>query len=242
MASESAILPQFIGRLRRYLDSNFKSEQVEVVIVNNGSTDDTSLVAKRLLEEMSTVGIETAYLEYDWKDYSEAVRKAVLISKGDRVVWLGVDIDDIGCIGRGLKVMQEKGADVVLLSKYRGADWRPAKRVFINRAYNLLVRAFDGLWYSDAEGYMLISSGVRPLFNSLGFSRRNTLNLNLLYFCKRLGLHIEEAPFFVTEKRKSVFLMSLPQIMFHDLRAIVSVHSKFKRFAELRSYPGRSVR
>ena len=242
VASESEILPQFVGRLREYLATNFKDESVEVIIVNNGSTDDTAGVANRLLAELNLVGFQTAYLEYNWKDYSEAVRKGVLLSHGEHVVWLGVDIDDIGCIGRGLRVMKETGADLVLLSKYRGADWRPAKRVIINRVYNFLVRALDGLWYSDAEGYMLISSRVRPLFNSLDFSRRNTLNLNLLYFSKRLGFHIEEAPFFVTEKRRSVFLMALPEIVLHDLKAVVTVHLKFKQFAELRSYPNRSVR
>jgi glycosyltransferase involved in cell wall biosynthesis len=227
-------------RLGAYLETNFSGENVQVIICNNGSIDDTSVVANRLLAEMGAKGIETAYLEYDWKDYSEAVRKAVLFAKGEHIVWLGVDIDDIGCIGRGLRVAGETGADLVLLSKYRGADWRPAKRVFINRIYNLLVRAFDGLWYSDAEGYMLISNRVRPLFASLGFSRRNTLNLNLLYYCKRLGYHIEEAPFFVAEKRKSVFLMSLPQIVLHDLKAVLTVHQRFKEFSELRSYQNRS--
>jgi glycosyltransferase involved in cell wall biosynthesis len=229
-------------RLSAYLESNFRDERVQVIISNNGSTDDTSAVAKRFLAEMGARGIETAYLEYDWKDYSESVRKAVLLANGEHIVWLGVDIDDLGCIGRGLRVAKETGADVVLLSKYRGADWRPAKRVFINRAYNILVRAFDGLWYSDAEGYMLISSRVRPLFDSLGFSRRNTLNLNLLYYCKRLGFHIEEAPFFVAEKRKSVFLMALPQIVLHDLKAVLTVHHRFKEFSELRSHQNRSFR
>ena len=39
---------------------------MEVIIVNNGSTDDTREVAKRLLGELNAEGIETAYLEYDW--------------------------------------------------------------------------------------------------------------------------------------------------------------------------------
>jgi len=231
-----------MGKLGAYLESNFRGSPVQVIVANNGSTDDTSAVASRLLEELRAKGIETAYLEYAWKDYSESVRKGVLMATGEHIVWLGVDIDDIGCIGRGLRVARETGADVVLLSKYKGADWRPAKRMFINRTYNFLVRVFDGLWYSDAEGYMMISGRVKPLFDSLGFSRRNTLNLNLLYYCKRLGYRIEEAPFFVSEKRKSVFLMALPTIILHDLKAVLTVHRRFKEFSELRSYQNRSLR
>ena len=182
------------------------------------------------------------YREYPWRDYSEAVRRAILLTTGERVAWLGVDIDDIASIGRGLKALDESNAELVILSKYRGADWRPARRVMLNRVFNFLARALDGLWYSDIEGYMIITSRVRPLFSSLGFSRGNTINLNLLYFAKKLGIRVVEAPLYVTEKRKSVFLRALPRLVWLDLKSILSVHMEFKRFAEMRSHRHSSLR
>jgi len=212
------------------------------VILNNGSTDDTSRVANTAVSGAGLQRAELIYREYPWMDYSEAVRRAVLLASGDMIVWLGVDIEDISSIGRGIRALSGSNADLVILSKYKGADWRPARRVALNRTFNFLARVFDGLWYSDIEGYMIIRSRVKPLFRFLGFSRGNTINLNLLFFAKKLGIRVAEAPFYVTEKRKSVFLRSLPRLMMLDLRSFLAVHSEFKRFAEMMSHRDSSIR
>ena len=228
--------------MRKYLLANFEGVPVELVILNNGSTDDTSKVANSTLSGADVRQIGLVYREYPWRDYSEAVRRAVLLASGDTIAWLGVDIDDIASIGRGLRALNDSNADLVILSKYRGADWRPASRVALNRTFNFLARAFDGLWYSDIEGYMIIRSRVKPLFRFLGFSRGNTINLNLLFFARKLGIRVVEVPFYVTEKRKSVFLRSLPSLMMLDFRSLLAVHSEFKRFAEMRSHRDSSIR
>jgi len=151
-----------------------------------------------------------------------------------------VDIDDIASIGRGLKALDDSKADLVILSKYRGADWRPARRVALNRAFNFLARALDGLWYSDIEGYMIIRSHVKPLFRYLGFSRGNTINLNLLFFAKKMGIRVVEVPLYVSEKRRSVFLRALPRLMWLDLKSILAVHLEFKRYTKSFQWKGKS--
>ena len=105
----------------------------------------------------------------------------------------------------------------------------------MNRLYIVLVRLLDGLWYSDIEGYMIVAGRAKSLIDSLGFSRGNTLNLNLVYFGKRLGMRIEEAPFFAVEQRKSVFLTALASMIWLNLVSVLTVHRSFKRFAEARS-------
>ena len=238
VSNESATLPGFLDSLGRYLQANFAGTPIELVILNNGSTDDTSKVANSAESHLRLEGVAFVTREYTWRDYSEAVRRAVLLASGDRIIWLGVDIDDLRSIGRGLKVLEESNADIVILSKYRGADWRPAKRVVLNRVFNFLARTFDGLWFSDVEGYMIITSRVKPLFEALDFSRGNTINLNLLYFAKKLGVRVLEAPLYVTEKRHSVFLRGLPILVWLDLKSLVAVHLEFKRFVKSSHHRG----
>jgi glycosyltransferase involved in cell wall biosynthesis len=223
------------------MESSFQSEVVEVIIINNGSTDETAKVVEEFSRSAARDKFAVVHHEFSWKDYSEAVRQGVLLASGEVIVWMGVDIDDLASIGRGWEVLKKTNADVVILSKYRGADWRPAMRVFLNRTYNFIARVLDGLWYSDVEGYMMIAARTKPLFNFLGFSQLNTINLNLLYYCKRLGLRVEEAPFYVGEKRQSVFLSSLPKIVWLDLKAVVLVHHRFKKFAEARPNKNRGI-
>ena len=242
VSNESATLPGFLDSLEKYLQTDLAGVPVELVVLNNGSTDDTSKVANSLRSRWEQMGTGFVYREYPWGDYSEAVRRAVLLASGDRIAWLGVDIDDVRSIGRGLKALDSANADLVILSKYRGADWRPARRVVLNRAFNFLARVFDGLWYSDIEGYMIITSRVKPLFEALSFSRGNTINLNLLYFARRMGVRIVEAPLYVTEKRKSVFLRALPRLVWLDLRSVLAVHLEFKRFAGLMRHRHSSLR
>jgi glycosyltransferase involved in cell wall biosynthesis len=240
--NESRMLREFFAELSNYIESRLQSESVEVIIINNGSNDDTGKVATELIETNKAGRIELSYFEYAWSDYSEAVRRGVIEAKGEYIAWLGVDIEDMACLVRGLNVLKGTGADMVVLSKYRGADWRPARRICMNRAYNFCVRILDGLWFSDIEGYMIISHRIKPLFHFLGFSRANTLNLNLLFFGKRLGLSIKEAPFYVAEKRKSVFLKKLPKIVALDLVSAVRVHSRFKQFQEAIPHRNTSLR
>ena len=240
--NESESLPPFLASLGSYLRANFNDETIEVIVINNGSTDDTSGVATRTLELMGSERVVTVYREFRWRDYSEAVRRGILLARGQFVAWLGVDIEDLGSIRRGLSVMKQKKADIVILSKYLGADWRPTWRILMNRSFVALVRLLDGLWYSDIEGYMIIARRAVPLLNSLGFSRGNTLNLNLVFFGRRLGMRIEEAPLYVTERRRSVFLTALARVVWLDLMSVLTVHKSFKRFAGMRSHQHISVR
>jgi len=242
VCDESASFPTFFAALRRVLESNFGEGPVEVVVINNGSTDDTSGVVNRIFSELNGEKFVTVYREFRWRDYSEAVRRGVLLTRGEYIAWLGVDIEDLGSIGRGLGVLKRANADIVILSKYLGADWRPAKRIIMNRLYTILIRLLDGLWYSDIEGFMIITRKAKPLLDSLGFSRGNTLNLNLIYFAKKLGIRIEEAPFYAFEERKSVFLRALAPIVWLNLVSVLTVHKSFKRFAEMNSYTHTSIR
>jgi len=237
--NEAATLPRFLEILGGYLDSRFGGVPVEIVIINNGSTDGTARVARSIPNSRER---RVVYREYPWRDYSEAVRRAVLLSTGERIAWLGVDIDDIASIGRGLETLEKTAADLVILSKYRGADWRPARRVALNRAYNFLGKVLDGMSYSDIEGYMIITGRVRAIFESLGFSRGNTINLNLLYFAKKQGMRVVEAPFYVKEKRESVFLRGLSRLVWMDIGSMLTIHQKYKRFAEMRSHRDSGIR
>lgn len=125
---------------------------VEIVVVNDGSHDDTADIVKsfmahapeiRLLENPGNHG----------KGYS--VRNGMLNARGD--VLLFSDADFSSPIYEALKLTAaiEQGADVAFGSRWLLAETQTRRqsllRQFVGRAYNLVLRVILGLPYKDTQ-------------------------------------------------------------------------------------------
>jgi len=214
-----------------YCRRELQSRRIEWILVENGSIDGSDTLVRSLGQSLAKRGEHVRIRNYKWADYSEAVRQGVLLSEGHEIVWLGVDIPDIASISRGLKVLEEREISAVLLSKYEGADWRPFLRIAINRTYNFLTRVFDQLWLSDVEGYMMIKKTVKGLLEYIDFSEANTINLNLLFFCKKLHMRVGHAPIYIYETRHREFLGFVGRVAWTNLIAIILIHKRFKQYS-----------
>jgi glycosyltransferase involved in cell wall biosynthesis len=163
----------------------------EVILVDDGSVDDTSKVASgfplRIVRNDSNRG----------KGYS--VRRGVLEAKGDWVLFTDADLSaPIEELDRLLEV-GEQGADVVIGS--RAVD-RSKIAVHQNRFrevggifFNLMARLILGLAIQDTQcGFKLFRrEKVSPVFRSQtihGFG----FDPEILFIAKRKGLKIREIP------------------------------------------------
>jgi glycosyltransferase involved in cell wall biosynthesis len=125
---------------------------VEIIVVNDGSRDDTAEIVKRFMQNAP----ELRLLENPGnhgKGYS--VRNGMLNARGD--ILLFSDTDFSSPIQESVKLISaiEQGADVAFGSRWLLAETQTQRqsllRQFVGRAYNLLLRLLLGLPFKDTQ-------------------------------------------------------------------------------------------
>jgi dolichyl-phosphate beta-glucosyltransferase len=201
----SAVIPSYneaarIGNTVRatldYLKEN--SPQSELIVVNDGSTDETSTVTR---EALTGAEIETRLLEnFPNRGKGAAVRKGLLA--GQRSIGLFFDADLSTPLEEIPKVIEPivKG-DVDVAFGSRALDRKlighhqPWLREQGGRVFNLLVRLTSGLSFWDTQcGFKAFRLDVcRPILETAhidGFA----FDVELLVLAQRAGLRLREVP------------------------------------------------
>ena len=141
--NEAANLPSLLNQFRSLVDDTFHLD-LRVIVIDDGSTDDTAAVALRcanslpveVLRNETNRGLAETFL----RGMTEAARKA---ERGDVVVCMDADNSHVpGQILRMIRSIQE-GRDVVIASRYqRGAVVRgvPWSRRMLSRGMSVLFR------------------------------------------------------------------------------------------------------
>ena len=130
-----------MGRLREFLTRDMVHVDWRVVIADNGSTDSTPDIGRRLSDTFADVG----YLRLEQRGRGRALKKAWGASTADAVAYMDVDLStDLAALPALVGAIEAKRCEVAIGSRLcRGARvvGRTLKREFISRAYNLLIRA-----------------------------------------------------------------------------------------------------
>lgn len=171
---------------------------VEVLIAENGSTDDTAAIIARLTETMSGLSL----LHLDTADYGAAMRAGFLASTADWVVNFDIDYFSgdflAGAVNR-------HDADVVLASKRApGSDDRRSRfRKAATWGFNLLLRTILGSQVSDTHGMKAIRGAVIDGVAAKVVSTKDLFDTELVIRAERAGFRIVEVPVKVEERRQS---------------------------------------
>jgi glycosyltransferase involved in cell wall biosynthesis len=188
----------------------------EVILAENGSTDDTARIARDMAEAYHEVRV----LELPRPDYGAAMRAGFRTATGEWVV--NFDIDYFS--GRFLTEALELGdvADLVLASKRAaGADDR---RSVLRRAgtlvFNLLLRVLFRSRVSDTHGMKMIRRDVVDAVVPLVVSTQDLFDTELVIRAERAGHRIKEVPAVVEEQReaRSSFLSRVPRTLLGLIR------------------------
>lgn len=168
----------------------------EILIVENGSTDDTAEVARKVSTEPPVRVISLAE-----PDYGAAMRHGFLASEGDWVV--NFDIDYFS--GEFLRTIldQPEDVDLVIASKRdpESKDRRPAVRRLATLVFNLMLRTILGSRVSDTHG---MKGFRRHLVDDLApqvVSTKDLFDTELVIRAERAGYRIVEVPVEVAEMR-----------------------------------------
>jgi len=194
--NEAARIGGTIGATLEYLEKN--SPQSELVVVNDGSTDQTSTAAR---EALSQSALQSRLLEnFPNRGKGHAVRKGLLAAK--QPIGLFFDADLSTPLSEVPKVIEPIVAgDVDLVFGSRALDRRligrhqPWAREHGGRIFNLLVRLSSGLPFWDTQcGFKAFRLNVcRPILEAArleGFA----FDVELLVLAQRAGLRLREIP------------------------------------------------
>jgi len=167
---------------------------VEIIVVNDGSVDDTAAIVERFVENAP----ELRMLENPGnhgKGYS--VRNGMLNARGD--ILLFSDVDFSSPIQESLKLISaiEQGADVAFGSRWLLAETQTRRqsllRQFVGRAYNVLLRLVLGLPYKDTQcGFKACTRRAAEII----FTRQQIegwgFDPELLFIARKFGLKMTE--------------------------------------------------
>ena len=189
--NEAKRLPASLVKVREYL-STAQWEFAEVVVVDDGSTDDTVQVARgagaRVLQNPGNRG----------KGYS--VKHGMLEAKGEWTLFTDADLSSpISEVEKLWSAVERAGAQVAVGS--RAVDrslvgvHQPMLREATGRVFNVAMRLVTGLNFQDTQcGFKLFQTSAgrevfsRQQLDGFGF------DVEVLFIAKKLGLQAVEVP------------------------------------------------
>jgi glycosyltransferase involved in cell wall biosynthesis len=168
-------------------------DTVEVLVVDDGSSDDTRACAERLVADLP-VGRVVAHRQNLGK--GAAVRTGLLAATGRKVAFADADmaIDPIH-LPSLLDALDH--ADVAVGSRaVRGhVDYGSRIRTEAGRAFNLAVRAIGGVRLADTQcGFKGFNRGPALLLSHLQTTAGYAFDVELLWLAARLNLRREVVP------------------------------------------------
>ena len=179
-----------------------RGHEHEILVVQNGSTDDTLDIGQRLADELPAVRVSTRAVA----DYGAALRDGILAARGELIVTFDVDYYDLGFVDHALTLLTGGAPPAIVVGskRARGArDVRPWPRRLVTAVFSLLLRAVFSLSVSDTHGMKAMRRvDVEPILERCRF-RTDLFDTELVIRTQRAGLRIAELPVTAQERRPS---------------------------------------
>ena len=200
--NEQRVLEASVRRLRGHLDA-LRGFDARIVIADNGSTDGTLDVARRLVQTLR--GVTVTHL--DMRGRGRALRQAWTESSADVVAYMDIDLStDLAALQPLLELVASGRADVATGSRLApGASvTRGLRRELVSRAYNALLHEAIDMPVRDAQcGFKAVRASVaRALLPSIE-DEEWFFDTELLARAQRAGYRVAELPVRWVEDRDS---------------------------------------
>jgi glycosyltransferase involved in cell wall biosynthesis len=217
--NEEARLGGSCSALRQLLaGQGWTKEDLEVIIVDDGSTDHTAETAQSAVRSYPRMRL----LQLPWHaGKGAAVRLGVGAAQGDAIVFMDADLaTDLRCLPEGLRALRD--ADVVIGSRaapgavVTGRSWI---RTLLHRVFGSNARRLTGVPASDPQcGFKLFrSEAAKTLFpisrvDGFGF------DVEILLLARKVGYRVKEMPVhWHAVEGSHVHVLRDPLIMLRDL-------------------------
>ena len=184
--------------LSEFLARHFS--RYEIILVENGSVDDTGKVAHKLRRTMDGVRV----LELPEACLGEALKMGVRSAAHDKVVYFPIDLSvDLGFIPESVRLLDDYSLVVGSKRLNGNLDHRSTLRRTLSRGYHWLVRSLLRTSLTDTT---CVKAYRRDCFLDLAAlvpSRSQVFETELLVEAKRRGYSVKEVPVAVDDRRPS---------------------------------------
>jgi dolichyl-phosphate beta-glucosyltransferase len=196
--NESARLGASLEKILSYLAGQGWAAEVEVIVVNDGSTDDTAEIVRRLARKNSALRL-VENPGNRGKGYS--VRNGMLQARGQVLVFSDADLSaPIEELPKLLKALDDgDGADIAIGSRWLQAELQtqrqPLHRQLFGRVFNLLLRITLGLQFKDTQcGFKAFQQKAAQKIFPLQRIERWGFDPEILFLARKFGFRVQEVP------------------------------------------------
>ncbi len=220
---ESERLVESLPKVCRYvLDAKLNAE---VIVVDDGSADDTAKVAKAELAKFSVPSRVVSYSKNRGKGY--AVRTGLSEAAGDVALFTDADLSTpIGEMRKLIDPIRSGELDVAFgsraLDRSLIGTHQPWRREQGGKVFNLIVRLMTGLPFWDTQcGFKAFGmKAFRPLLDKMQIDRFG-FDVEFLFVAQRHGLRLREIPVrWDNDDRSKVNVIRDSMRMFDEVRQI----------------------
>lgn len=191
----SAVMPAYneadtIEKTIRYCFRELSriSDDVEVVVTNDGSSDNTAAILGTLQETFP--GLVVEHNEPN-QGYGAAMTRAIAASNGDRIVSIDSDGQfDIADVKDMIPLLED---DIRIVTGYRKAKQDSLFKVFADRIMNRIIRMMFKVSFKDTNCALKLMDG--PFIRSMNLEARGfQLPTEIVLKAGALGHNIRECP------------------------------------------------
>jgi len=188
--NEAGRLPASLRRVRAYLEE--RRERFEIVVVDDGSRDDTAAVARAALRECDRVLVSPAN-----RGKGHATRRGMLAARGALRLMTDADLSTPIADLTRLRSRIDAGADVAIASRAlpesRIEIRQPWYRENLGRVFNAAVRLLVVGGISDTQcGFKLFTARAAGICFELARLDGFGFDVETLHIARRSGLRIDE--------------------------------------------------
>ena len=177
--------------------------EFELLVVENGSTDRTSEIARRLADKYANVRVSSRPVA----NYGAALREGLMTSRGELVVTFDVDYYELEFVGQAMALLGsgDEAAVIVVASKRApgSRDERRWPRHAVTAVFGWMLHVGFSLSVSETHGMkMMRLAPVERLLRQCRFAS-DLFDTELVIRAERAGLKVAELPARTEERRPS---------------------------------------
>jgi len=191
--NEAHVLRKSVETVLEFMSGKLRY-QSQLVIVDNGSTDGTQDVARKLAAEHKQI----RFIHLSQRGRGRALRSAWLQSNADVVCYMDVDLSTrLDHLPALLDAIAVDGYDLATGSRLmrESRTTRSFKREFISRCYNVMVKAVLWTKFSDAQcGFKAVSRRAIEAIVPKVEDQSWFFDTELLVLAEKQGYRIKDIP------------------------------------------------
>lgn len=203
--NEEQVLPSLISNIFAVLDHH--PQFLEVVLVNDGSTDQTLALATAFAQRDARIQVQSHTVN---RGLGAAIRTGLQAARGDYVLYTDADLPFDFALIPDLLQMAEPENIVIGFRQNRGEGGR---RWLLSKGYNLLCRLLLGVWVQDVNFAckLLPRRAVRQMDLQ---SEGSFIDAEMLLECRRLGFGVKEFGMTYFPRTVGESTLSRPAVIF----------------------------